>query len=85
MKIIYTVKYGDSFGVIAMRFGVTINDLARWNNIAYLNFIYPGQRLIIKKDSSGSPDLLLQALVEMEKYIKLLIPECKKWDGETII
>jgi len=52
----YTVVSGDSLGVIANRFGVTVNDLVSWNNIANPDLIYPGQRLIVKKGSSGKPD-----------------------------
>jgi LysM repeat protein len=41
----YTVVKGDTLGAIAKRFRVTVAALARWNNIANPNLIYPGQSL----------------------------------------
>lgn len=41
----YTVRYGDTLGVIANRLGVNIYTLARNNGIGNINLIYPGQQL----------------------------------------
>lgn len=41
----YTVHTGDMLGLIALRFGTTIQELARLNNISDVNRIYPGQVL----------------------------------------
>ena len=49
----YTVKSGDSVWGISNKYGISMNDLISWNNIKN-NFIYPGQRLIVKKGSSSS-------------------------------
>jgi len=46
-KTAYIVQTGDSLGRIAVRFGVSVADLARWNGLDYRKPIYPGQRLII--------------------------------------
>ncbi|RMH62661.1 MAG: LysM peptidoglycan-binding domain-containing protein [Bacteroidetes bacterium] len=43
----YTVRSGDSLYVIARRYGVTISDLKRWNNLRS-NRLMPGQRLVIR-------------------------------------
>lgn len=41
----YTVKTGDTLTKIAGRYGVTVNQLVRWNSIANPNLIYVGQKL----------------------------------------
>lgn len=43
----YTVQPGDTLYRISLQFGVTIRRIAEANNIANLNRIYTGQRLII--------------------------------------
>src|SRR5690606_22922740 len=44
----YTVKKGDTLSHIAKRFGTTVNELVRLNNIKNPNLIYPGLKLKIK-------------------------------------
>lgn len=44
----YTVRYGDTLGQIAKRFGVTVAEIAEENHIADPNLIYVGQVLYIK-------------------------------------
>jgi len=45
--ILYTIKKGDSLWEIAKAFNVTVNDLARWNNISRNSRLYPGNKLKI--------------------------------------
>ena len=45
--ILYYVRRGDTLSGIAARFGTTVGDLARWNNISDPNRIYVGQRLLL--------------------------------------
>ncbi len=45
--IVYTVARGDVLGGIALRFGVTVQQIASWNNIKNVNLIYTGQKLTI--------------------------------------
>ena len=45
--IVYTVAPGDVLGGIALRFGVTVQQLAAWNQIKNVNLIYAGQKLTI--------------------------------------
>jgi len=46
----YTVKRGDNLYNISRRFGTTINSIVNLNNISNPNLIYPGQRLLIRRD-----------------------------------
>ncbi len=43
----YTVQYGDSLYTIALKYGVTIQQIAQLNNIQNVFRIYPGQVLRI--------------------------------------
>ncbi|HPI99903.1 MAG TPA: LysM peptidoglycan-binding domain-containing protein, partial [Enterococcus sp.] len=49
----YTVQSGESVWLIADKFGITIDELCSWNNIQN-NFIYPGQTLIVKGNSTSA-------------------------------
>ncbi|MGE0076788.1 MAG: transglycosylase SLT domain-containing protein [Bacteroidales bacterium] len=46
IRYVYKVKEGDVLGAIAMRHGVSVNQLKSWNNIRK-NIIRIGQRLVI--------------------------------------
>lgn len=46
-KTYYTVKRGDTLWGISIMYGITVDDLVKWNNIQNRNLIYPGQRLIL--------------------------------------
>lgn len=52
-RIVYRVRSGDVLGSIAMRHGVRVNDLKKWNNLRS-NTIHVGQRLNIWQRSSGA-------------------------------
>jgi len=43
----YVVVKGDTLYKISRRYGVTVNDLVRWNGIKNRNLIHPGQVLKI--------------------------------------
>ena len=45
--IVYTVAAGDALSGIAIRFGVTVDEIAKWNNIKNVNLIIVGQKLTI--------------------------------------
>lgn len=49
----YTVKKGDTLSHIAKRFGTTVNNLVKLNNIKNPNLIYPGQKLRISESASS--------------------------------
>ncbi len=44
----YVVQAGDTLGVIAKKFNVTVEQLMKWNNLKDPNFLTVGQRLVIK-------------------------------------
>lgn len=44
----YTVKKGDTLGKIAKKYGTTVDQLVKWNNIKNKNLIYTGQKLRVK-------------------------------------
>ncbi|MEP6988827.1 MAG: LysM peptidoglycan-binding domain-containing M23 family metallopeptidase, partial [Chloroflexota bacterium] len=46
-SLLYTVKGGDTLFRIATRYGLTVNDLVRANNVTDHTVIYSGQQLII--------------------------------------
>ena len=41
----HTVKKGDTLGAIARKYGRTVNQLMRWNNIRNANALRIGQRI----------------------------------------
>ena len=49
-KVNYTVRNGDSLYVIARKFRVGIDQIARWNNIDKNKILRPGQRLTMYVD-----------------------------------
>lgn len=48
----YTVKTGDSVWAISNRYGISMADLVKWNNIRN-NFIYPGQKLVVSQGATS--------------------------------
>ncbi|MBU9849149.1 TIGR02594 family protein [Rahnella aceris] len=52
----YIVAPGDTLAKIAAQSGTTVDELARRNNIADLNKIYPGQSILIPSDANNSKD-----------------------------
>ena len=47
-KIVHTVKRGQTLGGIAQKYGVTVSQIKKWNNLRG-DMIYVGQRLVIYK------------------------------------
>lgn len=55
----YEVRAGDTLGVIAGRFGVTLADLVEVNAIEDANLIYPGQILAIPSAEPAPPPVVV--------------------------
>jgi len=49
----YTVRSGDNLFAIGQRFGASVQDLKDWNQLSS-GSIYPGQKLLVSLNSSGS-------------------------------
>ena len=52
----YTVKKGDTLSEIAVKYGTTVAQLAKWNDIDDVNYIVVGQKLVVKSSSSGTAE-----------------------------
>ncbi|MCK4446623.1 MAG: LysM peptidoglycan-binding domain-containing protein, partial [Candidatus Marinimicrobia bacterium] len=52
-KIIHVVKKGETLYEIADLYNVSLSKLRSWNKLLGKRFIYPGQKLVIYKSSSG--------------------------------
>lgn len=48
-NVVYRVKRGDTLSQIAQNYGVSVQQLVRWNGIQNPNLIFVGQRLIINR------------------------------------
>ncbi len=44
----YTIQRGDTLYGIAIKYGTTIGQLVKWNNIKNANLIYPGTKIRVK-------------------------------------
>lgn len=52
----YTIKYGDTLGVIGKASGLGVNELASINDIDNVDFILPGNKVSFEEDESGNID-----------------------------
>ena len=53
--IYYIVEPGDTLWGIAQYFGTTVNDIARYNGLAFPDKIFPGQQLRIPTTAGQAP------------------------------
>jgi LysM repeat protein len=79
-EISYTVKKGESLGIIAKRFGVPANDLALINKISRPDLIRVGQKLIIPLKGNRRP--VAPKLLDSTTLSRLdsIRPTPGKWD-----
>jgi LysM repeat protein len=69
---IYTIQAGDSLSAVAGRFGVTLDDLIKANNLTDPNFVFIGQRLVIPargEGASGSSSNALSTQVSSDSAV----------------
>ena len=52
----YTIKYGDTLGVIGKASGLSVDELASINNIDNVDFILPGNKVSFESDDLGNID-----------------------------
>jgi LysM repeat protein len=60
-SIIHTIGTGDTIDSIAFAYGVTRNDILQLNNLQSANFIFVGQRLIVKPAPQATAETTDQA------------------------
>src|SRR5262245_13238963 len=53
--LVYTVKPGDTLMAIALRYNLSLADIALANNLSDSNLIFPGQQLTLPDISRGVP------------------------------
>jgi membrane-bound lytic murein transglycosylase D len=85
-RIIYRVRSGDVLGSIAMRHGVRVNDLKKWNNLRS-NTIHVGQRLNIWQRSSSNASTVLASTKPKAPISAIPIPDSKTYTvqpGDTL-
>jgi len=82
--MIYKVRHGDVLGSIAIRYGVRIEDLRKWNNIRG-NTIRTGQRLNVW--AKGSKGAKSSSVIASNKTITDKVPGSKTYtvqSGDTL-
>lgn len=67
-QTIYVVKSGDTLSYIALKFGTTVNNIAKLNNIKNPNLIFPGQRFVINSGTTFSSTSTSKTLFYKIKY-----------------
>jgi membrane-bound lytic murein transglycosylase D len=85
-RLVYRVRQGDVLGSIAMRHGVKVTDLKRWNNLQG-NTIHVGQRLNIFPKNSRSPGTTLATTKASTNSSPAPIPTSKTYivqPGDTL-
>ena len=85
-RIVYRVRSGDVLGSIAIRHGVRVNDLKKWNNLRS-NTIHVGQRLNIWQRSSANATTVLASSKPKTALPAVPIPDSKTYTvqpGDTL-
>jgi len=87
-RIVYRVRNGDVLGSIAMRHGVSVTNLKRWNNLRG-NTIHVGQRLNIfpRNGGGGSSSVVASAKSSGNNASPAPIPNSKTYivqPGDTL-
>lgn len=84
-RIVYKVRSGDVLGSIAIRHGVRVSDLKKWNNL-HSNTIRVGQRLNIWMKGKG-PSTTAVASAKSTNTTPVAIPDSKTYvvqPGDTL-
>jgi membrane-bound lytic murein transglycosylase D len=76
------VRSGESLGLIANKYGVTVSQLKTWNGLSK-NTIHPGQKLMVSKKAS-SIDENAEYIYHTIKAGDTLWDIAKMYDGVTV-
>ena len=74
--VYYTVQRGDTLSAISMKYGTTVDDIARINNIQNVNLIITGQVIVIETDLLD--DEQINTVVKQETCEEALTTEKQK-------
>ncbi|ASJ53138.1 peptidoglycan-binding protein LysM [Brevibacillus formosus] len=80
----YVVRSGDTLNSIAARFGVSVQELIRVNNIAYPYYIYVGQNLYIPITATPAPGAEVdRRLDRLERRVDALREDHRRLDNRV--
>jgi len=80
---VYTVKKGDTLSEIARKYGTTVNELIKLNNIKNPNLIYPGQKIKLTGSASKAIYHTVQkgdTVSELAAKYDSTIAQIKSWN-----
>ena len=80
---IHTVRSGENLGLIAKKYGCSVNDLKRWNNLSKTT-IHPGQKLVVNEQVAVVPDKNTEYIYHTVKTGDTLWDIAKMYDGVTV-
>lgn len=80
----YVVRAGDTLNAIAARFGVSVQELIRVNNIPYPYYIYVGQNLYIPIAPTPAPGTDVERrLNRLENRVDALREDYRRLDNRV--
>lgn len=85
-RVIYKVRSGDVLGSIAIRYGVRVNDIKKWNNLRS-NTIRVGQRLNIWMRGAATPSQAMASARTPAAITPMPVPDSKTYvvqPGDTL-
>jgi membrane-bound lytic murein transglycosylase D len=91
-KIMYTVRRNDTLWKVSTKYGATIAQLRKWNNLGESSVIHPGNRLVVGFRSSAGLDEDTgreivytvkrgDTLWEIAKAHKVTVSEIRRWNN----
>jgi LysM repeat protein len=71
-KLIHAVRPGETLWLIAISYGVKVADIRQMNNMSETDAIYPGEKLLIRLESTPMPTVFSTATVTLTPEIPRL-------------
>jgi membrane-bound lytic murein transglycosylase D len=83
-RYVYIVKHGDNLWDIGRNYGISVNQLAKWNGISKKSFLRPKQKLTIwiNKDTKDQKDNVVQTVIHNQPTTEYTV---KKGDSLWLI
>jgi len=85
-RVVYTVRRGDALSEIAQKYGVSVADLKRWNNLSG-NTIRVGQELVLYLSEPVTPERVVytvrrgDTLSEIAQRFGVSVTAIKRWNN----